>query len=326
MNPKFFWLITAILLISTCQAEAQQPKNISRIGYLSGLSPGTESARLRALRDGLRDLGYIEGKNIIIDYRFSDGKSEKLPDLAADLIATKVNVILAGGSGATTAAQQATKDIPIVMAYMSDPVALGYVSSLAKPGGNITGLSQLGVVLGGKRLELLKEIVPNLSRVGILGTPETTVYELQVEELKKAAQSLGLQLRPVEHRGSGDLERAFSVLIKERIGAFTPVTGTLVSFNRKTIVELASKYRLPAIYPLTEFTDIGGLMCYAPNYADLFRRSARYIDKILKGAKPADLPIEQPTKLDFVINLKTAKQIGLIIPPNVLARADKVIR
>jgi putative ABC transport system substrate-binding protein len=325
MNRKLFWLLTAILLVSLHRAEAQQPKKIPWIGYISGLSPSSESTRLGALREGLRGLGYAERKNIIIEYRFSGGQNEKLHDLAADLVAAKVDVILAGGAGATSAAQQATKEIPIVMAYMSDPVALGFVVSLAKPGGNITGLSQLAPELGGKRLEILKEVVPNLSRVGVLGT-QTTVYEIQFNELKTAAQSLGLQLRGAKIQGTGDLDRAFSFMVKERVGAFTPVIGTVVSFNRVGIVELATKHRLPAIYPLTEFTDVGGLMCYAPNYADLFRRAATYIDKILKGAKPADLPVEQPTKFDFVINLKTAKQIDLTIPPNVLARADRIIK
>ena len=327
VNTKFpIWLLATVLLTTASIAEAQQPKKVPRIGYLSPLSRVAEASRMEGFHQGLRDLGYVEGQNLIIEYRFPEGKLDRLPELAADLVSLKVDVIVTGGSSPTRAAQRETKTIPIVMAYMSDPVALGFVASLARPGGNITGLSQLAPQLGGKRLELLKEVVPQISRVAVLGDPQAEAYGSQLQEMKVAARALGVQLQPVELQRPNDLEKAFSAITRERADAVIGLTGPAVSFLRKPIVELAAKNRLPAIYPFVEFVDAGGLMSYAPNYADLFRRAATFVDKILKGAKPADLPVEQPTKFELIINLKTAKQIGLTIPPNVLARADKVIR
>ncbi len=317
-------LLTIALLTPVPFAEAQQPKKLPRIGYLSPLSPSAESTRIEPFRQGLRELGYIEGQNISIEWRSAEGKFEKLPDLAADLVRLKVDVIVGGGDSVIRAAKKASSTIPIVMAYVSDPLV--FVASLARPGGNITGLALLTPELGGKRLELLKEVVSTLSRVAVLGGQRTSTHDLQIKEMEVAARVLGVQLQPVEFNGPNDLENAFSTIIKGRVGALIGLTGQSVRVLRGRIVELAAKHRLPAMYPLTEFVEAGGLMSYGPSYPDLLRRAAVYVDKILKGTKPADLPVEQPTKFEFVINLKAAKQIGLTIPQSVLYRADKVIK
>jgi putative ABC transport system substrate-binding protein len=274
----------------------------------------------------MRELGYVDGQNMAIESRYAEGKLDGLPNLAGELVRLNVDIIVAGGSTAIRATKNATKAIPIVMAHGSDPVALGYVASLARPGGNITGLTHLAPELGGKRLELLKDIIPQLTRVAVLTDPGTGGHSPQLKELEIAAPALGLQLRAVEVRAPKELESAFSAMITGRAGAFIGLQQPTLDRLRGRIVDLAAKNRLPAMYPNSEYVETGGLMSYAADIVAMFRRSAVYADKILKGAKPADLPVEQPTKFELVINLRTAKQIGLTIPPNVLARADRVIR
>jgi putative ABC transport system substrate-binding protein len=285
-------------------------------------------AAAEAFRQGLRDLGYAEGRNLVIEYRDAEGKFERLPALAAELVALKVDVILAGSTPHAVAAKQATRTIPIVVASVGDPVSSGLVTSLARPGGNVTGLSILAPELVGKCLELLKQAVPGVSLVAVLWQPgaagERTVRDM-LKAAEVAARALGVRPQFVEARGPADFDRAFSDMTKARAGALT-VLGTPMFFNeRRRLVELTAKNRLPAVYPLREYVDAGGLMAYGPNLADLFRRAATYVDRILKGAKPADLPVEQPTKFELVINLKTAKALGLTIPQSVLGRADRVI-
>jgi putative ABC transport system substrate-binding protein len=320
------FVLSVLILASTRLAPAQPSKKVHRIGFLVALSSSSTATRVEAFKQGLHDLGYVEGENIVIEYRYAEGKLGRLPDLAAELVRLNVDVIVAGGEASIRAAKTASGTIPIVMAYVADPVVFGLVASLARPGGNITGLTTLSPELGGKRLELLKEIIPKLSRVAVLGDRDNQNYGPQLKEIEVAAQAMGLQLQPVQLRGPDDLETAFSVMTRERAGALIGLTDTGASNLRGQIAELAAKNRLPAIYPLTEFVDAGGLMSYGPNYTDLLRRAAAYVDKILKGTKPADLPVEQPMKFELIINLKAAKQIGLTIPPNVLARADRVIK
>ncbi|MBI3001527.1 MAG: ABC transporter substrate-binding protein [Deltaproteobacteria bacterium] len=322
----FIWLLSTVMLTAVSIVKAQQPKKVPRIGYLSVLSPSSDSTRIEAFRQGLRELGYVEGRSFAIEYRYAEGKLNQLPDLAGGLVRLKVDVIVVGGSTAIRATKNATKLIPIVMAHGSDPVELGYVASLARPGGNITGLTHLAPELGGKRLELLKDIIAQLSRVAVLTDPGTQGHGPQIKEIEVAARALGLQLRPVEVRAANELESAFSAMTTGRAGAFIGLQQPTLDRLRERIVDLAAKNRLPAMYPNSEYVEAGGLMSYAADIVAMFRRAATYVDKILKAAKPADLPVEQPTKFELVINLKTAKQIGLTIPPNVLARADKVIK
>jgi putative tryptophan/tyrosine transport system substrate-binding protein len=307
-------------------AAAQNVNPTSRVGYLSVLSPSSDSARMEAFRRGLRELGYVEGQNISIEPRYAQGKLDQLPDLAGELVHLKVDVIVVGGSTATGAAKKATRQIPIVMAHGSDPVELGFVASLAKPRGNITGLTHLAPELGGKRLELLKDIVPQLTRIAVLTDPGAGGHGPQIKELEVAAPALGLKLQRVEVRAANDLESGFAAITRDRVGALVGLQLPTLDRLRKQIVDLAAKHRLPAVHPNNEYVEAGGLMCYSADIVALFRRAATYVDKILKGAKPAELPVEQPTKFELVINLKTAQQIGITIPPNVLARADKVIR
>jgi putative tryptophan/tyrosine transport system substrate-binding protein len=327
MSRKNLISLAAILLLATIPiANAQQPEKIPQIGYLSSLSASSDSTRSGSFRQGLKELGYIDEKNVVIKYKFADGNLHRVPDLAGELVGLKVDVIVVGGSTATRAAKNGTKLIPIVMINVTDPVLLGFVASLARPGGNITGLTNLAPELGGKRLELLKEIAPQLSRVAVLGDPNSPAYGPQTNELDIAARALGLRLQLVEVRSPGDLEKAFSIIIKGRAGAVIGLQQPTIDILRERIMHLTTKNRLPAMYPNRENVEAGGLMSYAADIPTMFRRAAVYVDKILKGAKPADLPVEQPIKFEFVINLKAAKQIGLTIPPNVLARADRVIR
>jgi putative tryptophan/tyrosine transport system substrate-binding protein len=327
-NLKWLGLsvIAFVLVVAGAVAEAQQPKKFLRIGYLSVLSPSSDSSRIEAFRQGLRELGYVEGQNIAIESRYVEGKLDRLPELARELVHSKVDVIVVGGSTATRAAKNVTRLIPIVMAHGSDPVELGFVASLARPGGNITGLTHLAPELGGKRLELLKDMIGQLTRVAVLTDPGTGGHLPQIKELEVAAPTLGLQLRAVEVRAPNELEAAFSAITAGRAGAFIGLQQPTLDRLRERIVELAAKNRLPGMYPNTEYVETGGLVSYAADIVAMFRRSGVYVDKILKGTKPADLPVEQPTKFELVINLKAAKQIGLTIPPNVLARADRVIR
>jgi ABC-type uncharacterized transport system substrate-binding protein len=323
---KMFWLIFVMLFAFCFPAQAQQPTKIPRIGYLSPNSLSFNPARIEAFRQGLRELGYVEGKNIVIEYRNTEGKLDRLPSLAAELVRLKVDIIVTTSPAPTRAAKEATSTIPIVFAQDGDPVASGFVASLARPGGNITGLSTLAPELSGKRLELLKEVVPKLSRVAVFGTSTTPSTAPTIKETELAAGAFKVQLQYLDVLEPKDIETAFRTATKGRADAVLVLAGPVVLFQRTQIAELALKSRLPAIYPQTEFTEAGGLMYYGANTPDMYRRAATYVDKILKGARPGDLPVEQPTKFELVINLKTAKQIGVTIPPNVLARADKVIK
>jgi putative ABC transport system substrate-binding protein len=316
------------LLAAPPAAEAQQAAKIARIGYLTG-SLATGPHLPEAFRQGLRDLGYIEGRNVVIEYRDAEGKLERLPALAAELVALKVDVIVAPGTLHALAAKQATRTLPIVFGAVADPVASGLVTSLARPGGNVTGLSLLAPELVGKCLELLKQAVPGVSRAAVLwhpgGLPERTEKDM-LTGAEVAARALGVRLQFVEARGPADFDRAFSDMTRARAGALTVLTSTMFLIERRRLVDLAAKNRLPAVYPWREGVDAGGLMSYGPNFADLFRRAATYVDKILKGTKPGDLPVEQPTKFELVINLKTAKALGLTIPQSLLGRADEIIQ
>jgi putative tryptophan/tyrosine transport system substrate-binding protein len=322
----FWFALCALLLAIGFSAEAQQPKKVPRIGFLGAASATSQASRLDAFRQGLRDLGYVEGKSIIIEYRDAEGKFERLPKLAAELVGLKVDIIVTQGSPAVEAAKKTTSTIPIVMATGGDAVGSGLVASLARPGGNITGLSTLATDLAAKRLELLKEVVPKASLVAILLNPANATNPLQLKEIKAAAPALGVILLSVEVKGADDLETAFTAIRKNRAGGIIVLSDPMLGTHRRRIAEFTVKSRLPAIYPGPEFVDAGGLMSYGNNFDDLFRRAATYVDKILKGAKPADLPVEQPMKFEFIVNLKTAKQIGITISQSVLYRADKVIK
>ena len=320
-------LFLVVLLAVAVIAQAQQSAKVPRIGYLTGATPDGQSARIEAFRQGLRELGYVEGKNIVIEYRYAEEKLDRLPALAAELVRLKVDVIVTGGSGNTRAAKNATNAIPIVMAQDADPVGNGFVASLARPGGNITGLATLAPEIGGKQLELLNEIVPKLSRVAVLGASSTTPGTVQQRrEIELAAGAFKVQLQYLDVLGLKDIETAFRAASKGRADAVLVLRGSVLGSHGRHISEFAVKSRLPAIYGTRQSVEAGGLMSYGVNFTDLERRAATYVDKILKGAKPADLPVEQPTKFEFIINLKAAKQIGLTIPPNVLVRADRVIR
>ena len=325
MNKKLVWLVVLLFLASTTFVEAQQSEKMYRIGFLVTPSRSFFTARMEGFQQGLRNLGYIEGKNIVIEYRYAEGKADRLPELAAELVSLRVDLIVTSGP-ALWAAKNATKTIPIVFTGVQDPVATGVVDSLAKPGGNVTGLSILAPELGGKRLELLKEVVPKITRVAFLWAGLGPGAPLSVKETQAAAQAMGLQLQSLEVRDLKDFDSAFEAITKNRAQALLTNPGPVINTHQARIVEFAAKNRLPAMYAAPESVDAGGLMSYGPNPTDQYRRAAVYVDKILKGAKPADLPVEQPIKFEFIINLKAAKQIGLTIPPNVLVRADKVIK
>jgi putative ABC transport system substrate-binding protein len=316
------------LLLACCDsAQAQQPGKIFRIGFLDSSTASGSAVLVDAFRQELSKLGWIEGKNITIEYRFAEQKPERTPELAADLVRLKVDLILVAGNGAALAAKHITATIPIVMTNAGDPVAAGLVASLARPGGNVTGNSGLGPQLNTKRLEVLKDAVPKLARVGLLGSPRGVAGEFQLKELRSAALALKLKLEEIETQvDAKGLESAFQTAKQKRVGAIMTTAGRTFFAARKRIVELAGKYPLPAIYYQKEFVDEGGLMSYGADFDDMFRKSAHYVDKILKGAKPGDLPVQQATKFEFVINLKAAKQIDLTIPVHVLERANQVIK
>jgi putative tryptophan/tyrosine transport system substrate-binding protein len=331
MKKKITVLTLCAMLFALCiPAEAQQPKKIYRIGYLSGTDPATDSPRAEGIRVALRELGYIEGQNIVIEYRHAENRRDRYPEVAAELVRLKVDLILvAGGTTPIQAAKNATKTIPIVMTGTGlDPVRAGFVESLARPGGNITGLTTLNTELGGKRLELLKEAVPKLARVAVIYNAISPGATREVkEDLPPAARALGLALRTWEVRATEDFDKVFAGINKDHPdGLYVPLSGSVLRRNVKRIANFTLKSRLPSMYDETTALDAGGLMSYGAEVAHSYQRVAYYVDRILKGAKPSDLPVEQPTKFEFVINLKTAKQIGLTIPPNVLARADKVIK
>jgi putative ABC transport system substrate-binding protein len=319
-------LVGALLLALCVPAGAQQPAKVPRIGYLSGSGPSVLADRIEAFRQGLRELGYVEGKNLVIEWRFAEGKIDRLPELAAELVRLKVDVIVSPGPLVTRPLKEATSTVPIVMAQDTDPVGSGFIASLARPGGNITGLATLAPEVGGKQLELLKEIAPKISRVAVIGNSTIQGDAQALRETVLAAGSLDVYLRYLDVLDPKDIETAFRTAAKGRADALLLLGNPILNAHRKQIVELAVKHRLPATYTRPEYIEAGGLMYYGTNYNELFRRAATYVDKILKGAKPAELPVEQPKKFELVINLKAAKQIGLTVPTNVLARADRVIR
>jgi len=306
-------------------AWAQQAGKVWRIGMLETTSATLNAANVEAFRSALRRLGYIEGQNLVIEYRSADGRAERLPELAAELIRIKSDIIVTRGTPPALAAKNATKTIPIVMAAIGEPVESGLVASLPRPGGNITGLSAFTTELAAKRIELLKELVPRMARVGLLDNMSNRSVPPQWDETKFAAQAFRIEAHLFDVRKPEDIARAFDAAVDKRVDALTVGNDTVVIASRSQVAELAAKHRLPAIYATREFVDAGGLLSYAAHYPDLYRRAAAYVDKIFKGAKPADLPVEQPTKFELVINLKTARALGLTVPPMLLVRADEVI-
>jgi putative tryptophan/tyrosine transport system substrate-binding protein len=319
-------LFVIVLLAVAIMAEAQQTGKVPRIAYLTVAPLSANVARVEAFRQGLRELGYVEGKNIVIEWRSGEGKLESEGELVAEAVRLKVDVIVTSGPTMTRAAKRATVTIPIVMTFDSDPVGSGFIASLARPGGNITGLSALSPELSGKQLELLKEVIPRLSRVAILGNSNEPANPKTLKEIELATGELGVQVQPLDVLNPNNIETAFRAATKARADALVVLASPVLNDQRAKVTNLALKSRLPAIYFRQEFVDAGGLMSYGTSFTDLSRRASVYVDKIFKGIKPADLPVEQPTKFELVINLKTAKQIGLTIPPNVLARADRVIK
>jgi putative tryptophan/tyrosine transport system substrate-binding protein len=318
--------IYTLLLALSVPAQAQQAGKVARIGYLSAASAEADKNRFAHFQRGMQELGYIEGKNIVIEQRYAAGQFEKIPELPAELIRLKVDVLVVYGDAAILAAKNATSTIPIVMTVHPDPVGDGIIASLARPGGNVTGLSDLHTVLVTKRLEILKEVVPSASRIAVFFHAGNPTLLRQLKDIQDIAPAFRVTVLSVPVTGPDDFDRAFTMMRKERAGALMVLGSPLIGLNRRQVIDLATKNQLPAIYTVSENPDAGGLMSYGTNFHELWRRAATYVDKILKGAKPIDLPVEQPTKFEFVINLKAAKQIGLAIPPNVLARADRVIK
>jgi putative tryptophan/tyrosine transport system substrate-binding protein len=320
-------VVLLLLSASLVTAAAQPREKMPRVGYLTGGSHADQGRqrRFEAFRQGLRDLGYAEGQNIAIESRWAEGKDDRYPTLAADLVRLKVDVIVAVGGAASKAAQQATRTIPIVMSLVNDPLGSGLVPSLARPGGNVTGISLMAPDLVGKQLEVLREMVPKVSRIALLRNPANPASAPQLREAEAAAPALGVRLQTLEARVPQEIDRAFAAMTRERAGALVVLTDSIFTNQRRQIAELAAERRLPAIYGNSEHAEAGGLVAYSANFLDLERRAATFVDKILKGAKPGDLPVEQPTRLELVINLRTAKAIGLTIPPSLLQRADQII-
>jgi putative ABC transport system substrate-binding protein len=320
-------LLAMVILVAPLAADGQPTGKVHRIGYLSGGSATASPRFVEAFRQGLRDLGWVEGQKIVIDYRFAEGRFDRLPDLAAELVRLKMEVIVAGPTPPAVAAKNAAGTIPIVMVGVGDPVGQGLIASLARPGGNVTGLSfSVGSETFGKGLELLKETVPEVRRVAILSNPANASHALAIENAKAAARSLGVWLQLLEARGPEEFDDAFASMAKERVAALLVLTDPVFFLHRARLADLATKSRLPSMHGGREYVEAGGLMSYGPSFLDLWRRAATYVDKILKGAKPADLPVEQPTKFELVINLKTAKALGLTVPQSLLIRADEVIQ
>ena len=316
--------VTTVMVIAPF-AHAQQPGKIPRIGYLNASSASSAASRVEAFRRGMRELGYVEGKNIVIEYRFAEGKLERLRPLTTELVQLNVELIVSGGPTVTRPLKEATSTIPIVMGFDDDPVGAGFVASLARPGGNITGLSTLAPEISGKQLEILKEIVPKLSRVAVFGNSTRSGTSLSLKEMELAAAAFKIQIQNLDIQNPKDIDTAFGAASKGPVEAIVVLGSPVVNLRRTQIAELAVKHRMPGVYAQPEFM-AGGLIYYGASFTDIFQRAATYVDKILKGAKPAELPVEQPKKFEFMINLKAAKQIGLTIPPNVLARADRVIK
>ena len=325
MNGRIFVWFLATLLLTTVYAEAQQPTKVYRIGYLSAASAEADKNRFAYFQRGMQELGYIEGKNVVIEQRYAAGQFERIPELSAELIRLKVDVLVVYGETAILAAKNATSTIPIVMTVHPDPVGDGIVASLARPGGNVTGLSDLHTVLATKRLEILKEVVPSASRIAVFFHAANPTLLRQLKDIQDIAPAFRVTVLSVPVTGPDDFDRAFTMMRKERAAGLMVLGSPLIGVHRRQILDLAAKSRLPAIYTVRESPDAGGLMSYGTNFHELWRRAATYVDKILKGAKPADLPVEQPTKFDLVINLKTAKALGLTIPHSLLGRADQVI-
>ena len=324
-NKLVLWLLSASLFASVASAEAQQPKKIPTIGYLSGRTP-RGSPNAEALRLGLRELGYVEGQNIAIEYRSTEENRDPLPTLTAELARLKVDILFTAGGEAGRVAKKATSAIPIIFVGAVDPVATGMVDNLARPGGNITGFSTGAPGLYGKRFEIIKETLPRLSRVGVLLNPTNPNTDVALKEIRSGGQDLGVQVHSLELRSPNDIDRAFEAATKAQVGALVVAQHSPITANPRRIAELTAKRRLPAIYTESEWIDAGGLMSYGPSIPDLYRRAAVYVDKILKGTKPTDLPVQQPVKYELVINLKTAKALGLTIPPVVLMRAERVVK
>jgi putative ABC transport system substrate-binding protein len=323
---EFITLFGGAALLVPRVARAQRSANMSRIGYLGSSSPALEPHYVEAFRQKLRDLGHVDGENVVIEYRWAEGQDERLPRLAAELVALKPDIIVTTGTPGALAAMQATKTIPIVMASSADPVAAGLVASLARPGGNVTGFTIRGPELEGKRLELLKEVVPQLARVAVIWNPNNPAIAAYFETTRNAGRALRISLDPVaEVRRADELDRAFSAIANARPHALAVLADRSLLAHRERIVEFAAINRLPAMYPYREYVDAGGLISFAPSNIELFRGAASYADKILKGAKPGDLPVQEPTKFELIVNLKTAKVLGLDVPPTVLARVDEVI-
>jgi len=320
------WLLATVVLRTVSPAPAQPLAKMPRIGLLIGGSSVSDASRIEAFLQGLRELGYMDAKNIAVEYRYADGKPDRLSENTQALVRLKVDVIVAGGPLATRTAKEATTTIPVVMAQVNDPIGAGLVINLARPGGNITGLSAMSPEISGKQVELLKEIVPKLSRIDVLGTSSIPGTAQALNETETSSRALGMKLQFLDVKSVADIQTAFRSLNKGHVEPLLLLSSPILIVHRKEIIELAAKHRAPAMYFAREFVEDGGLMTYAANVPELWRRAATYVDKILKGAKPADLPVEQPKKFEFIVNLKAAKQIGLTIPPNVLVRADKVIR
>ena len=327
MSAKAFIIVVAFTisaLITPSASQAQYRGHVPRVGYLGTSSASLEPELVKAFREGLRDHGYVEGQNIVIEYRWAEGDYQRFPDLVADLVKRKVDLILTAGTPGALAAKRATQTIPIVMAVTGDAVATGLVASLARPGGNLTGLTTMVPDLEGKRLEILREVLPKLATVVVLLNTSNPLTAIQWEQTRTSAKTLGIQLQPIEIQRPEDFKDAFARVARQRPDAITMVADRFQLAHRMQIVDFVAKTRLPAMYPYRDFVVAGGLMSYGPSYEDLFRRSATYVDKILRGAKPSDLPIEQPTKFELQVNLKTAKILGVSIPPSLLLRADHV--
>jgi putative ABC transport system substrate-binding protein len=323
---EFIILLASATACPLAAHAQQQAGKVPRIGFLGVTSPSDRPSLLDAFRQGLRELGWVEGQNIFIDYRYAEGRLDRLPELAAELVRLKVDIIVSVGTQGVTAARNATETIPIVMIGVRDPVGTGLIASLARPGGNVTGVSgSAGLEIVTKQLELLKETAPKAHRVTILSNPDNAYHELAIREVNVAAESLGVQLQLLEARGPNEFDGAFAAMAKERVGALLVLSDSIFNSHQALLADFAARSRLPAVYGVRESVEAGGLMSYGPSFPDFYRRSAAYVDKILKGAKPADLPVEQPTKFELVINLKTAKALGLTVPPTLLARADEVI-
>jgi putative ABC transport system substrate-binding protein len=327
-NLKWLGFFAILVSLVGCveMAEAQQSKKIPRIGFLGNSTPALEENLVGPFREGLRDLGYVEGKNILIEYRWAEGKYDRFPALIGELVAQKVDIIVTAGTPASLAVKKAAPSIPLVMAAVGDPIGTGLIESLAHPGGNVTGLTAIAADLEGKRLELLREVIPKLSHVAVFWNPASPFQVISEKEVQAAARAFRMKVLSLGVQAPEQFDNAFATIRKERPRALLVLADRLFLHNRARIMEFATKNRLPGVYAYLELVEAGGLMSYGPSYADMHRRAATYVDKILKGRKPADLPVEQPIKFELIINLKAAKQIGLTIPPNVLGRADKVIK